>query len=193
MSEASEADARRQALADLDGARDKLQTEATGLRSEIERANLDAGAVVLAAELSRGGDPKAALAEVTRRTVRLAAVEAAIAAANAERPRAEVALWRAQAAEMRAQAAQLDADADVRQVRTDALLADLAEHEGCPYAPKWVPGQRLFQTLEELGPAPLMQHRPRTLAMRREAEVLRAQADDLERRALAQEARIGAP
>ncbi len=65
----------------------------------------------------------------------LTVIDRTIEAARRQRVAAGPAVWRAIAAEKRHQAEQLASEADQRQKRTDKLLAELREFEGCEYTP----------------------------------------------------------
>lgn len=171
----------------LDKARDELakaesvvaawEERLAGRRDELDRVTAGAGDAVLDAD---DGDADAHAGRVAEQLMRLRGeidvAEQAITVAKHRRETAERGVKRAEAAELRRQAADLRSEADSRQARTDGLLAQLREHEGCEFAPKMREAYDDGQPLKY------------PIAFRTETEQLRSQADVLEGRAVALEA-----
>lgn len=115
----------------VEGTVARWQADATAKRAELVDLEARAGDEVLA-------DETAAVRLTEQMTALRSGIDIADRAAEAAgRKLADVrrALLRARAVEMRDQAASLLQNAEKRQKRTDALLAELADFEGVPFAP----------------------------------------------------------
>lgn len=102
------------------------------LGREIEAARASIGAEAIDAELAGGPAPDNA-GRPTDLGAKQHMAYLATAVARGRRREAIGAYCKAQAAELRARAAKLRAEAQTRKVKTDNLLAQLAEHEGTEY------------------------------------------------------------
>jgi hypothetical protein len=155
---------------------DRLASLVAGL-ADLEHA---AGAATLGDLLGEyADDVREAFNTLARAQIEVRAVEAAIGQARDQHRAAILSVWAAEAVPLRSRAATLRSEADERQVKTDALLAELTEWEGCQYAPVYP--QRPLADPGILGGAPSVVYvqMPRTQALRREADGLDQQATAL--------------
>lgn len=137
-----------------------------------------AGAAVL-----DGGDLDTLAGESAQAQGRVAVADAALEEVRRRRVVAIRAIWQAEAAALRVRAAACRAEADERQPKTDALLAELTAWEGIRYVPDpGSPGESFIGVDGPQGGA--MQVRwiatPKTVLLRQEAAGYEAQAQQRE-------------
>lgn len=109
---------------------------------------------------------------------RLEAASAAVTACDSEVESAREAVTSAEAADLEARAAESHRRADEHQEVTDGLVAQLQEHEGCPFVPQPPP---TMEQLTQAGMAGLVVYTPKTQLMRNEALDLEAQSAEKRR------------
>lgn len=151
--------------------------EAQAAAKRAERADLEArmGDEVLADETAADG----LAAQANQLDADIAVADRAVDAARRQHDTAERSLLSARAGELREQAERLRSEAAKRQRKTDKLLADLAEHEGCDYVP-YVPSREQVQSA---GAAGIRYKTPYTQRLLRQAEGCEQKASELDRQA----------
>ena len=157
-----------QELEDLKRAEQELKKRLKALNAEKRKATEARGARVLAAALAGKdpGPPDPRLAEIEGE---LAGADQALELLERRRKDATRRGGYEKVAALRTEAANLTAEAEQREAKTAALLAELEEFEGCPFH---TPGHR-WTGLEVPS--------TKTEALRNDARKARGKADSLER------------
>mgnify|MGYP001346272734 CR=1 FL=1 len=159
-----------------------LSTERQAKGEALARAEAQAGTDILQIHLAGQGDRATVVSLVAALRGEIGVLDKAIEAARRRRLAAIPQVWRAEADAKRAEAHKLHEEADTRQGKTERLLRELADFEGCAYAPEGPAAHS--RPVASLGGAPavVIVPTPRT-------ELLRQQAQSLEREAVQLEAK----
>jgi hypothetical protein len=165
-----------------------LHDRRVALAEQVAAARGVAGAAALEAALeaalsaSSGGGIGEPSHRVAALDAEIAATSAAITEARERRRLAILGVWRAEAMPLRERAARLRDEADARSTRTRELLRQLREFEGVEYEPVTPSRPNVAGDLQGGAPTVRIIPAPRT-------RQLQLEADDLERRAAALDAR----
>ena len=182
---AARAEVRRLRQAEL-GLTDKR----AALAATLIEAEQSAGDATLAAALG-GGSTAAAIGQVAALRAEAEAIDRAIDSARRQRRDAIIRVWQAEAVPLRERAAELGREAAERQRKTDSLLRELREFEGCDYLPAPLTTDRPIGEQQGGSPRMVLLPTPITAMMLIEADGLEAQATAIERRTVSDRGAIG--
>lgn len=141
------------------------------LTDELATTEANVGADALAT-----GDLENAAAKVGGLRDQLDVARQTVTAAEAQRDAAQCAVWRAEAQDLRDEAGTVEREASKHAAKTQALLDQLREHEGGPYAPDQPPSDPTVYSDR-------VRWTPRSVQLARRAERLRGDADTLDSQA----------
>lgn len=111
------------------------QVEAWEQRVDQLTADLASAEANVGADALASGDLESTAAKVGSLRDQLAMARQTVTAAEKQRDAAQCVVWRAEAEDKRDEANRLDRDAAKHRAKTQALLDQMREHEGGPYAP----------------------------------------------------------
>ncbi len=164
----------------------RLSKQLPRLQQDLVEAEAAAGDSLLDAALDgKGGAAKAATSRVAQLRAEIDATQKAIASARQRRIAAIPRVWEAQARPLREQATALREQAAQHEIRTNELLQELQEHEGCSYVPEPPPRPSLEGGLVGGAPQIVYITVPKTEMLRREAAGLEYQAETIQAQTVA--------
>lgn len=151
-----------------------LEARQRDLTAKLPELQQLTGSVIFDAAAG-GDDPQATIDNLARVKAVLDALPHAVQVAEGRRLAAMEARYRAAADDCRQQADDKDAEAAAHEVRTNELLAALAEHEGAAYQPSRIHTMSMVNAGAVIA-AKDIPAKPRSMELREEAATLRRQA-----------------
>lgn len=140
----------------------------------------------IGAAILDGADSAKLASKIATANAEISAHEAAIDAARARRADAIAALRASEAILLRAQAAELRAQGEEHRIKTTQLLAELQQHEGCPFAPVAM----VLGSFPGVYSEPTSLQMPKSDLLLRKAGELEAQAARLESKPVQQSGQV---